>query len=677
MTFVDDALRVLGNLGPNEQNLTILDSCRDRLIPFVGAGLSMHFGYPSWNTLLDDMAEQVGLGLEVRTHITKLEFEEAAELVVTKASLNYLDDTLKLVFDHNKIPKPIAQGAVQYLPLIAKGPVLTTNFDRVVEAAFIDANKPFADIFHGARIREASRAIQFEEPFLLKLHGDYRDSEHRILTLTQYTSEYGSSDPAKADLDLPLPTVLGQALASRPLLFLGCSLKSDRTLTVIARIARRYSGTVHFALLSDSELSPARINQLYSWNIRPLFFLSNDYSKIEHFLACLALSCEVSRSAPKASVSRVSTQPANRAASPRNISNPSSKLAPRSIKRSHRHAIGAASRDTVHINGYKLFYFRMMRKLSFSDLSRISGVARHVIRTIEMVDNGPHVKGIHRFQQCSRIVLTKLEKALECWGQLQGGKGDDSLSMYIQFYFTYKGSDAAAAPASNQMKIKFQTRVVAFDFDGTLTKKTDNRTTWEKLWVILGYSIDDSADLHRRFNRGDFTHEKWCELTKDKFLAAKLREEQLLEIARETRLIEGTKETLESLRKSGIRLYILSGSIKQVIKAALGDLYGLFDEVKANEIRFDSSGLIDHIIGTRYDFQGKAEFLSNVIADQQLSPLDVLYVGNSSNDVWASQSGARTLCVNPHMTNPDIEEHWTYAIKEMTDLRQIMKFIQI
>ena len=121
---------------------------------------------------------------------------------------------------------------------------------------------------------------------------------------------------------------------------------------------------------------------------------------------------------------------------------------------------------------------------------------------------------------------------------------------------------------------------------------------------------------------------------------------------------------------------MLSGSIKQVIRVALGDLYELFEEVKANEIRFDSSGLMDGIIGTRYDFQGKAEFLRDVISDQRLSPLDVLYVGNSSNDVWASESGARTLCVNPHMTNPDIEEHWTYAIKEMTDLRQIMKFIE-
>jgi hypothetical protein len=164
MNFAQNALGILGDLGPNAQNLGILASCRDKIVPFVGAGLSIPFEYPSWNALLLDMAERVGIGNEVRSHAAKLEFEEAAQLVVTTASLNYLDDTLKRVFDHSKLPKPLSRGAVQYLPLIAKGPVLTTNFDRVLEAAFRDAGKGFGEVFNGARIREASHAIQFDEP---------------------------------------------------------------------------------------------------------------------------------------------------------------------------------------------------------------------------------------------------------------------------------------------------------------------------------------------------------------------------------------------------------------------------------------------------------------------------------------------------------------------------------
>jgi HAD superfamily phosphoserine phosphatase-like hydrolase len=225
--------------------------------------------------------------------------------------------------------------------------------------------------------------------------------------------------------------------------------------------------------------------------------------------------------------------------------------------------------------------------------------------------------------------------------------------------------------------LKFQTKVVAFDFDGTLTKNLDHRTTWERIWVALGYTIEECSDLHRRFSRKEFSHQKWCELTFEKFRKARLKENLLRRIAHDIKMIDGTRETLEFLKSHGVRLYIVSGSIRHIIRIVLGDLYDLFDEVKANEMRFDSAGNLERIEGTRYDFEGKAQFLRSIISEHSLSELDVLFVGNSLNDIYASRSGARTLCVNPHMTNPDIEEHWTYAIKEMTSLRQILRYVQI
>ena len=325
----------------------------------------MQFGYPSWNTLLQELAEELGIGARVRDHIAQLQFEEAAELIAD-ASPNYVDDTLASVFDLKKIARPIRDGAVRSVPAITKGPVLTTNFDRVLETAFHDAGRPFADIFNGARIREATHAIQFGEPFLLKLHGDYRDSEHRVLTLTEYAREYGSTDPALANLDLPLPTVLGQALASRPILFLGCSLRNDRTLAVISRIARRYSGIVHFALLPDSDRAVARTIQFYSWNIRPIFYRSGQYSQIEEFLACLAKSTDTQIDRGKVGVRSPTGTVTSRGGSRAHLGGaPTAGLRRR-----------VSGRARAYINGYKLFYFRMTRKLSVSDLSRLSGVSQ-------------------------------------------------------------------------------------------------------------------------------------------------------------------------------------------------------------------------------------------------------------------------------------------------------------
>jgi formylglycine-generating enzyme required for sulfatase activity len=287
MTILEGGLKILGDIGNNAQNLRLLLKHLDRLVPFVGAGLSFDFDYPNWNKLLENLADQAGLRARVDSLLASYQLEEAAEIVAT-ALPNLFDDTLRRIFDHRKLPQPLGKGAVRHVADIARGPVLTTNFDRVLEAAFDDADIPFSEVFPGSRIREASRTIQLGEPFLLKLHGDYYDAESRVLTLTEYTREYGSPDPDKVDLDLPLPTVLRQALGAWPMLFLGCSLKNDRTIRIIAKIAKALPGTMHFALLPDSDSAAERLQQLDSWNIRPLFFPAGEFERIDQFLAFLA-----------------------------------------------------------------------------------------------------------------------------------------------------------------------------------------------------------------------------------------------------------------------------------------------------------------------------------------------------------------------------------------------------
>jgi WD40 repeat protein len=123
------------------------------------------------------------------------------------------------------------------------------------------------------------------QSFLLKLHGDYLETDSRVLTRSDYEREYKRVDKKRPP---PLPTVLQQVCGGAPLLFLGCSLQRDRTTRIIARVAKILEGTMHFAVLSDSENTHARFRELDSWGIRPLFYPEGEYGKIADFLACLA-----------------------------------------------------------------------------------------------------------------------------------------------------------------------------------------------------------------------------------------------------------------------------------------------------------------------------------------------------------------------------------------------------
>lgn len=327
----------------------------------------------------------------------------------------------------------------------------------------------------------------------------------------------------------------------------------------------------------------------------------------------------------------------------------------------------------VRINPYKLFFFRTQQGMTIGDLAKKVKISKQVLGRLERVDK----KGlltISSFPKCDPEIVLRIEEALECERTLHAGRRDDFLSAYIQYYATYKGKAPSPGPTTMTRQI-FSTKVAVFDFDGTLTLSESNETTWERIWQALGYEIDECAHYHRLYSEGSITHAKWCQITQEKFAAKGLTRPQLDALADGIRLVPGTKETLQILRDKGVRLVILSGSIKSIILRVLGDLRFLFDDVKANDILFNAAGELIAIEGTRFDFEGKATYLKRLISDIGISPLEVLFIGNSCNDVWASKSGARTLCVNPTFTDPNCVEHWTYSIRRMADLSAVLGFM--
>lgn len=222
-----------------------------------------------------------------------------------------------------------------------------------------------------------------------------------------------------------------------------------------------------------------------------------------------------------------------------------------------------------------------------------------------------------------------------------------------------------------------KTLAVIFDFDGTLTKSVDPivKTTWECIWTLLGYDVRDCQKLHRRFDKKEITHTEWCQLTENKFKERHLRKDAVQSIANKITLIDGTEETFLELRKRDIKIYIVSGSILLVIQSVLGALNECVDMIKANILRFDEEGYLTKIVGTKYDFEGKADFINQIADELQISTQDILFVGNSRNDHFAHESGAKTLCINPRLTNMMDTVIWNDCIETCTDLTEILQYI--
>lgn len=221
-----------------------------------------------------------------------------------------------------------------------------------------------------------------------------------------------------------------------------------------------------------------------------------------------------------------------------------------------------------------------------------------------------------------------------------------------------------------------RTQAVVFDFDGTLTDGTAVKTTWESIWTAIGYDVEECRTLHRRFDNGEITHVEWCRLTREKFCAQKLHKRIVDEIAEKIYLLAGCEEVFQHFKDHNIKLYIVSGSILCVIQNVLKGLTMYVDAIKANDFKFSSDGYLEEIIGTKYDFAGKADFVREVAANLKISEKDILFIGNSYNDKFVSETNAKTLCINPKNTDPSDRAIWNECIQECTDLRKILRFVQ-
>lgn len=318
----------------------------------------------------------------------------------------------------------------------------------------------------------------------------------------------------------------------------------------------------------------------------------------------------------------------------------------------------------LRINAYKLFFYRNSKKITIKELSKLSGISIRQISKCEKINTQENEFSIRIFCETSLGNIRKLEKSLGLRkGELVADDDDLLAEKYKNYYLKRKGIH------STPMKLK-NAKIVVFDFDGTLVSPNFSRTTWERIWLELGYSVNDCDYYHRQFSNKQITHEQWCKETENKFKEKGLSKKTLQKIAADMKLIEGCRETLQELRKKDILLYIVSGSIREIIKEVLGDLVNLFEDISANKFYFRNDKL-SRIAGTEYDFEGKADYIKQIVKENQINASEVLFIGNSFNDTYAHLSGARTLCINPQNTNYTNVIYWHDYIREVKDLKDI------
>ncbi len=199
---------------------------------FVGAGVSMSAGYPSWASLLTEVGEELG--------VKSGELHDLAALAQWSIQENGSATRVRNVI---KEQIGVEHAVPATLEIIARLPVKfiwTTNYDRLVERAFGVVNRPLDTVSGAADL--ALRATPGATR-LFKMHGSVERLDDVVISTDDYEL-YRS----KRGAFLPL---LQAHLSSMSMLFLGISFTDPNIRHVLSLIRESFTSAPpeHFAIV--------------------------------------------------------------------------------------------------------------------------------------------------------------------------------------------------------------------------------------------------------------------------------------------------------------------------------------------------------------------------------------------------------------------------------------------
>jgi SIR2-like domain len=256
---------------------------RGRIVPFVGAGMSKPMGMPLWGEALIELLSRLP-GADV-TAITA-QIDSGQYLAAAQRLVDYDPvQTANFIRTKYRVQKMKLTGPMVLLPRIAKGCVITTNFDDAIEQIYGRDDVHFDAYMHGTQGNNFFPRLVRGDRCLLKLHGDADNADTHILTHAQYANAYGSP----FDFHKPLPKALRQVFVSQSLLFLGCSLEQDWSLELLeqAKHADEYAIPNHYAILpepNDAQTKQQKATRLLRLNIQPLWYSAGEHDFVERYL---------------------------------------------------------------------------------------------------------------------------------------------------------------------------------------------------------------------------------------------------------------------------------------------------------------------------------------------------------------------------------------------------------
>jgi hypothetical protein len=253
------------------------------VVPFVGAGISASGGYSTWKDHLRHQGKTANIAAaQIEALLASGAYETVLEEIEASLGREVFIGEIRDEFSRNlTIP-----DVVWRISELFTDTVITTNYDRLIEQAYDTGEEGKVQVINGLNALEQPDPKKIT---VIKLHGDIRNPQRCILSKNQYDEAYGNGE---LNMHKPIPKLLAYHYKNSSLLFLGCSLRNDRTVQVFRTIKQgmgeEEETKQHFSIeqVPESLEEIAQRNaELAKLGITPIWFERERYELVESILS--------------------------------------------------------------------------------------------------------------------------------------------------------------------------------------------------------------------------------------------------------------------------------------------------------------------------------------------------------------------------------------------------------
>ena len=243
----------------------------NRLVIFIGAGVSMNSSLPSWYGLIQKIADELGYskcnpscqdctksGCSAKDEFSQEDFLKIPEYYYSTVDEKTYDTFIQNHFLPMPKPNAIDELIIDLLP----HHIITTNYDTLLEDVKSNNTNLYSVI-----TQDLDLLSKTNDQYIIKMHGDIHVSKSIVLKESDYTT-YESVHPL-------ISTFIRSLLINHSFLFVGYSL-NDYNLRIIMGWINYYvkfhqiKERPHSFLLTDKKLDKFEINRLESQQIFPI-----------------------------------------------------------------------------------------------------------------------------------------------------------------------------------------------------------------------------------------------------------------------------------------------------------------------------------------------------------------------------------------------------------------------